>query len=124
MPSEGVTLPRIGVNCCVWFAGKCRLDLSLRRLGNELILLGQMHKQRGMEAVEFAKLFLGVTAVRGACSVGAVAHGSQEGHQAAEAVAEDRNLTAAIGQFSHNVNGVLNVPGARVSVIGLIKAKT
>ena len=95
----------------------------MRRFGNELILLGQMHKQRGMKAVEFAQIFLGVTAVIGDCSVGAVTHGRQEAHQAAEAVAEDRNLTAAIGQFSHNVNGVLNVPGARIPVIGLIKTK-
>src|ERR1700732_3332302 len=101
MPSEGVMLPRIAVNCCVWFPGKCRLDLSLRRLGNELIFFSQMHQQRGMKAVEFAQIFLGVTAVIGDCSVGAVAHGRQEGHQAAEAVAEDRNLTAATGQFSY-----------------------
>jgi hypothetical protein len=26
MPSEGVMLPRIAVDCCVSFAGECRFD--------------------------------------------------------------------------------------------------
>jgi len=56
-------LPRIAVDRRVWFAGKCRLDLSLRRLGNELVLLGQMHQQRRIKPVDFAQIFLGATAV-------------------------------------------------------------
>jgi hypothetical protein len=63
MPSERVMLTRIAVNRRVWFAGKGRLDLSLRRLGNKLVLLGQMHQQRRIKAVDLAEILFGVTAV-------------------------------------------------------------
>src|SRR5271169_5388178 len=43
MSREGMILTRIAVDCRAWFAGKCRLNLSLRGLGNELVLLGQVH---------------------------------------------------------------------------------
>src|SRR4029077_6025028 len=36
MPREGMVLTRIAVDCRVWFLSKCRFDLSLRGLGNEL----------------------------------------------------------------------------------------
>jgi hypothetical protein len=39
MPGEGVTLPRIAIDRRVCFAGKCCLDLSLRRLADKLVLL-------------------------------------------------------------------------------------
>src|SRR5256884_4078719 len=58
MPSEGVMLTRIAIDCRVWFAGKCLLDLSLRRLGNELVLLGQVHQQRRIKTVDHAQIFL------------------------------------------------------------------
>src|ERR1700739_516492 len=43
MPREGMILTRIAVDCRGWFLSKCCFNLSLRSLGNELILLGQMH---------------------------------------------------------------------------------
>ena len=46
MSREGMILTRIAVDGRVRFAGKRRFDLGLRGLGNELILLGQMHQQR------------------------------------------------------------------------------
>src|SRR6266446_5666873 len=123
MPSEGVMLTRIAVDCRVWFSGKSRLDRSLRRLGNELVLLGQMHQQRRIKPVDLAQIFLSVTAVIDDRSIDAMAHGRQEGHQPAEAIAEDRNLAAAFVELDHNVGGVLNVPDAGISVIGLIETK-
>src|SRR5580700_9050427 len=48
VPREGMILTRIAVDCRIWFAGKCRLNFSLRSLGNELVLLGQVHQQRRM----------------------------------------------------------------------------
>ena len=100
MSSEGVTLTRIAVDCRVWFAGKRRLDLSLRRLGNELVLLGQMHQQRSMKAPDLAQILLGVAAVIGDRSVNALAHGRQERHQPAEAIAEDGNLASHSGSLA------------------------
>ena len=44
------------------FAGERRLDLSLCRLGNKLVLLAQMHEQGRMEAVDFPQILLGVAA--------------------------------------------------------------
>src|SRR5882757_10868260 len=78
MPREGVTLTRIGVDCRAGFAGQCRLDLGLCRLGNKLILLGQMHQQRRMEAVHLAQILLSVPTVKDDRSIDAVAHGRQE----------------------------------------------
>src|SRR5438067_543076 len=83
-PTEGVMLTRIAIDCRVWFAGKCLLDLSLRRLGNELVLLGQVHQQRRIKTVDLAQIFLSVTAVISDRGVDAVARSRQEGHQATE----------------------------------------
>ena len=55
--------------------------------------------------------------------VDAIAHGRQEGHQPAKAIALNGDLSRAVGQLGHNAGGILDVPGAGVSVIGLIEAK-
>src|SRR6266403_5007553 len=85
VPSEGVILTWITVDRYIRFVGKRRLDLSLRSLGNELVLLGQMHQQRRIKPIDLAQIFLSVTAVIGDRSIDAMAHGRQEGHQPAEA---------------------------------------
>src|SRR5216684_3055154 len=54
MPREGMILTRIAVDCRVWFLSKCRLNISLRRLGNELVLLGQVHQHRRFEPVDLS----------------------------------------------------------------------
>jgi hypothetical protein len=81
VPSEGLTLPRIAVDCRVWLAGKRRLDLSLCSPGDKLILLGQMHQERRIKAVDLAQILLGVTAVIGNGYINVAAHGRQERHQ-------------------------------------------
>src|SRR5579862_9175667 len=123
MPREGMILTWIAVYCRVWFLGKRRLDRSLRRLGNELVLLGQVHQQRRMKPVDFAQIFLRVTTVIGDRGGNAFAHGCQKDHQGAEAVAEDGDPTGAPRQLGHSVNGVLNVLNAAVTVIGLIETE-
>src|SRR5271169_5749678 len=120
MPSEGVMLPRIAVDRCVWFAGKCRFDLSLRSLRNEFVFLAQMHQQRRIKPVDLAQIFLSVAAVINDRSVDAEANGRQEGHQAAEAKTQDGNPASAARELGHAVDGNLDVPGAGVSVIRLI----
>ena len=87
VPSEGVMLTRIAVDCRVRFFGKCRFDLSLRSLGNEFVILGQMHKHGRMKPIDLSQIFLSVTAVISDRSVDAVAHGCQKDHQRAEAIA-------------------------------------
>ena len=76
-----------------------------------------------MKAVDLPQILLSVAAMIGDRGVDAVAHGGQEGHQPAEAIAKDGDLAGALGQLGHSVGGVLDVPGAGVSVIGLIEAK-
>ena len=73
MPSEGVILTRIAVDGRIGFARKRRFDFRLCGLGNKLVLLGEMHQQGRMEAVDLPKIFLGVTAVVGDRGVDAVA---------------------------------------------------
>src|SRR5271154_3316505 len=123
MPSEGVMLPRIAVDCRVSFAGECRFDLSLRRLGNELVFLGQMHQQRRIKPFDLAQIFLSIAAVINDRGVEAIANGGQEGHQSTEARVHDGNLTTAARELGHGVDGILYVPGAGVSVISLVEAK-
>src|SRR5713226_4410985 len=123
MPSEGVMLPRIAVDRRVWLAGKGRLDLSLRRLGNELVLLSQMHKQGRTKIVDLAQVLFGVTAVISDGSIDVAAHGRQERHQGTETIALDGNLARAIRQFGHGVQRVLNISDTSITIIGLIKAK-
>ena len=117
-------LTRIAVDRGVWFLGKCRFNLSLRRLGNELVLFGQMHEKGRTQLTDLSQIFLSIAAVisdRGVDAV--VAHGCQEDHQPAEAIAEDGHFAGALRQFGHDIGGVLNVLGACVPVIGLIEAK-
>src|ERR1700747_1463347 len=116
-------LTRITVDCRVWFFGKRGFDFSLRSLGNELVLLGQVHQHRRMKPVDFAQVFLSFTAVISDRSVDPVPHGRQECHQPSEAIAEYGDLAGAPRQLGHGVDGVLNLPGSRVSVVGLIEAK-
>ena len=73
--SEGVIAARITIDLCVWLVGECGFDFSLRSLGNELVLLGQMHQQRRSESVDLAQIFLSVTAVIGYRGVDALARG-------------------------------------------------
>src|SRR6266852_2303580 len=54
MPREGMILTRIAVDCRVRFFGKRRFDLSLRRLGDELVFLGQMHQQGRMKPIDLS----------------------------------------------------------------------
>src|SRR5271156_6839623 len=52
-----------------------------------------------------------------------VAHGCEEDHQCAEAIAEDGNLTVALRQVADCVDGILDVLGASVSVISPVQTK-
>ena len=54
VPSEGVTLTRITVDCRVRLVGERLFDLGLRRLGNELVFLSQMHKQGSTKIADLA----------------------------------------------------------------------
>src|SRR6266852_8037542 len=51
------------------------------------------------------------------------AHGCQEDHQRAEAIAEDRNLAVALREVAYCVDRVLDVFGAHVSVINPVQTK-
>src|SRR6266478_5614046 len=125
MAREGVTLTRIAVDRCVRFLSKCRFNLRLCSLGNELILLGYMHEKGRMKPINFSEIFLSIGAVipdRGVDAV--VAHGSHEDHQRAEAIAEQGNLTVAFRETAYCLDGVLDVLYARVSFISRIETKT
>src|SRR5580700_969893 len=124
MAGESMTLPRIAVDRCVRFLSKCRLNLRLCSLGNELILFGYMHEKVRMKPIDLSQIFLSIGAVipdRGVDAV--VPHGCHEDHQRAEAIAEQGNLTVAFREFAYCVDGVLYVPYARISVISRIEAK-
>src|SRR5713101_3097906 len=123
MSSKGVMLTRIAADRRVRFFGKCRFDLSLRSLRDELVFLGQMHQHGRMKPLDLSQIFLSVTAVISDRSVDAVAHGCQKDHQRAEAIAEDSNLAGAPRQLGHGVDSILSVPGTGVPVIGLIETK-
>src|SRR5260370_5575925 len=123
MSSKGVMLTRIAADRRVRFFGKCRFDLSLRSLRDELVFLGQMHQHGRMKPLDLSQIFLSVTAVISDRSVDAVAHGCQKDHQRAEAIAEERTLAGAPRQLGHGVDSVLSVPGTGVPVIGLIETK-
>src|SRR5580692_12106228 len=123
MPSEGVSLPRIAVDRRVWFAGKCCLDLSLRRLGDKLVLLPQMYRPGRMKILDLTQVFLGVTAMIGDGGIDLAAYGCKERHQGAEAIPLDGNLARTFRQFGHSVQGVFNISDAGVTIKSLIKAK-
>ena len=100
----------IAVDGRVQFFSESRFDLSLSSLGNKLILLGQMHQKGRIKSVNLSQIFLGIAAVisdRGVDTM--AAHGCQEDHQRAEAIAEDGNLAVALRWVAYCVDGVLDV---------------
>src|SRR5271170_4641701 len=124
MPREGVILSRIAVDRRVRFLSKCRFNLPLCSLRDELILLGHMHEKGRMEPIDLSQIFLSIGAVIPDRRVDAVvAHGCHEDHQRTEAIAEQGNLAVAFRETACCVNGVLNVPYAGISVISRIEAK-
>src|SRR5271154_3819953 len=125
MPREGMILTRIAVDRRVRFLSKCRFNLPLCSLRDELILLGHMHEKGRMKPIDLSQILLSIGAVIPDRSVDAsVAHGCHEDHQRTEAIAEQGNLTVAFRETACCVDGVLYVPYARVSVISRIEAKT
>jgi hypothetical protein len=114
MAGEGMTLTRIAVDRRVWFLSKCRFNLRLCSLGNELILLGQVHEKGRMKPIDLSQIFLSIGTVipdRGVDAV--VAHGCHEDHQRAEAIAEQGNLARAFRQTA---------TASRVSLMSLTPA--
>ena len=63
MAGECVTLPRVAVHRRIWFLSECRSNRRLCSLGNELILLGQMHENGRMKPIDLSQVFLGIGAV-------------------------------------------------------------
>src|SRR5271169_773866 len=97
MPRESMILTGIAVDRCVWSFSKCRFNLGLRGLGNELVFLGQMHQKGRIKPIDLAQIFLGIAAVISDRSVNAMAtYGCQEDHQRAKAIAEDGDLAVAL----------------------------
>ena len=58
MAGECVTLPRVAVHRRIWLLSKCCFNLRLCSLGNELILLGQMHENGRMKPINLSQIFL------------------------------------------------------------------
>src|SRR5580704_6474018 len=124
MPREGMTLTRIAVDHCLRFLSKCRFNLRLCGLGNELILLGYMHEKGRMKPIDLSQIFLSIGTVipdRGVDAV--VADGCHEDHQRAEAIAKQGDLAVAFRESTYCVDRVLDVPYAGISVISRIEAK-
>src|SRR5260370_5756082 len=124
MARKGVTLTRIAVDRCVRFLSKCRFNLRLCSLGNELILLGYVHEKGRVQPIGLSQIFLSIGAVipdRGVDAV--VAHGCHEDHQRAEAITEDGNLAVALREVAYCVDRVLDVLCSRVSVISSVQTK-
>jgi hypothetical protein len=102
VPGKGVTLTRIAVDRRVGFAGQRRFDLGLRELRNELVLLGQMHEQRSMEAVDLAEILLGVAAVisdRGVAAVRNVSSAPRQKPRTATLPEHSSSLATASAVF-------------------------
>src|SRR5260370_41316694 len=82
-----------------------------------------MHKQGRTKIVDLSQVLFGVSAVIGDGGIDVAAHGRQERHQGAKAVALDGNPARALRQFSHSVQGVVNISDASVTIIRWITAK-
>src|ERR1700691_4406217 len=124
MAGERMTLSRIAVQRRIWFLSKCCFNLRLCSLGNELILLGQMHENGRMKPIDLSQVFVSIGAVipdRGVDTV--VSYSCHEYHQRPEAIAEQGNLTVAFWETAYCIDGVFDVLDAGISVIGLIEAK-
>src|SRR5271170_8070076 len=87
MSREGMTLTWIAVDRRVWFLTQCSFNFSLRCLGNEFVLLGQMHQNGCIKSVHLSQIFVSISAViRDSAIDTLVAHGSQEDHECAETI--------------------------------------
>src|SRR5580698_3353812 len=81
MPGESMTLPRIAVHRGIRLRSKRRPNRRLRSLGNELVLLGQMHENGRVKPIDLSQVFVSIGAVIPDGSVDAVvAHSGHEDH--------------------------------------------
>src|SRR6202041_3321388 len=92
VPGEGVTLTRIAVDGRVRLFCERRLDLSLRCLRDEFVLLAEVHQQGGVQPANLAEVFFRVAAVIANGGVDLRAGGRDKGHQCTEAVSLQGNL--------------------------------
>src|SRR5271170_7831571 len=116
MPREGVILTRIAVDHRVWFTGKCRPNLSLRWLGNELVLLGQVHQQRRIKPVDLGQIFFRITAMISNHSVDFVAGGRDKYHQPAKTISEQGDLSCRPCQLNSGADRVHDIFHARLAI--------
>src|ERR1700752_99037 len=65
MSGKRVMLTRIAVNGCVRFFCQRCLDLRLRRLGDEFVLLAKVHQHGRAQAANFAEVVFRVSAMVG-----------------------------------------------------------
>src|SRR5271169_4814397 len=125
MPGEGTTLTWIAIGRRVWFLTQCSFDFSLRCLGNELVLFGQMHQKGCVKPAHLSQIFVSVPAViRDSAIYTLVARGSQEDHQCAETITQKGNFAIALLEVAYCADRVLYVLCARVSVISPVQTKT
>src|SRR5271167_3620652 len=122
MPREGMILTRIAVDCRARFFSKCRFDVSLRSLGNELVLFGQMHQKGCVKPAHLSQIFVSVPAViRDSAIYTLVARGSQEDHQCAETITQKGNFAIALLEVAYCADRVLYVLCARIPVISSVE---
>src|SRR5208283_1434288 len=107
MPGEGVTLTWIAVDRRVWFLTQCSFNFSLRCLGNEFVLLGQMHQKGRIKPPILSQIFVSIAAViRDGAIHALVARGCEKDHECAETVAQKGNFSAALREVSYCVDGI------------------
>src|SRR5277367_1020637 len=124
MSREGVTLTWIAKGRRVWFLTQCSFDFSLRCLGNELVLFGQMHQKGCVKPAHLSQIFVGIAAViRDSAIDTLVSHGSQEYHECAETITQKGNFAIALLEVAYCIDGVLYVLCARIAVISSVQTK-
>jgi hypothetical protein len=103
---EGVVAAGIAADVDVRLARQRRPDRDLGGLGNELVLLGQVHQHRRRNGGRLVQVFLRIAAVVGDHRVHLAAGGGQEAHRAAQAEAHHRDLRWGVTR-----RAALNVDG-------------
>src|SRR5580704_4057999 len=124
MPGKGVTLTRIAVNSRVRLFCEGRFDLSLRRLRDELVLLAEVHQQRGLQPANFAQVFFRVSAMISNGGVDFVPGGRDKYHQCTEAVPLQGDLSSGLWQLNSGAYRFHDIFRAGIAIICRVQPQT
>ena len=111
-----MTLARIAVNSRICLSREGCFDLGLSLLRDKLVLLAEVHEQRGLQSVNFGEVFLRIAAMISNGGVDFVAGGRKKYHQGTKTKSKQSNSSTRFFQLNGSADCFHDIPRTRISI--------